>query len=125
VPGFAAANYRWDWHPLDGARVSTVGMAVATCEKRFDPESLLRREEKSQGAKSGSPVKSAPAQKTSESAPAAEASRASNGHVTDDQIRLRAYLKEQAAGSPEGDGAAFWLAAERELQTHTDQGKSA
>jgi hypothetical protein len=70
-------------------------------------------------------VKSAPAQKTGEWAPAAEASRATNGHVTDDQIRLRAYLKWQAAGSPEGDGAAFWLAAERELLMYADRAKSA
>jgi hypothetical protein len=33
----------------------------------------------------------------------------------EDQVRLRAYLKWEAAGKPPGDGAAFWLEAEREL----------
>ncbi len=32
-----------------------------------------------------------------------------------DQIRQLAYHKWEAAGSPPGDGIAFWLAAEREL----------
>lgn len=31
------------------------------------------------------------------------------------EIRLRAYLKWQAAGQPPGDGVRFWLAAEQEL----------
>lgn len=33
----------------------------------------------------------------------------------DEAIRLNAYLKWETAGMPEGDGVAFWLAAEREL----------
>jgi hypothetical protein len=35
--------------------------------------------------------------------------------VSDDAIRLRAYLKWEAAGKPPGDGVAFWLAARQEL----------
>jgi hypothetical protein len=36
--------------------------------------------------------------------------------LSQDAVRLRAYFKWQAAGRPEGDGIAFWLQAERELQ---------
>jgi hypothetical protein len=32
-----------------------------------------------------------------------------------DAIRLRAYLKWEAAGRPAGDDVRFWLEAEREL----------
>jgi hypothetical protein len=32
-----------------------------------------------------------------------------------DAIRLRAYLKWEAAGMPPGDGLHFWLDAEKEL----------
>ena len=32
-----------------------------------------------------------------------------------ERIRQLAYYKWEAAGSPPGDGATFWLAAEREL----------
>ena len=35
--------------------------------------------------------------------------------VSEDEIRLRAYLKWQAAGRPAGDGVNFWLEAKREL----------
>jgi Protein of unknown function (DUF2934) len=35
--------------------------------------------------------------------------------VTPEDIQVRAYLKWEAAGKPEIDGAAFWLEAEREL----------
>jgi hypothetical protein len=35
--------------------------------------------------------------------------------VSEDQVRLCAYLKWEAAGRPVGDGACFWLEAEREL----------
>jgi hypothetical protein len=35
--------------------------------------------------------------------------------ATDEQIRLLAYFKWAAAGYPPGDGVAFWLQAEREL----------
>jgi hypothetical protein len=38
------------------------------------------------------------------------------GHpVSAQEIRLRAYLKWEAAGKPSGDGLQFWLEAEREL----------
>jgi hypothetical protein len=36
--------------------------------------------------------------------------------ASDEEVRLRAYLKWEAAGRPPGDGADFWLAAERELR---------
>ena len=35
--------------------------------------------------------------------------------VSEDAIRLSAYLKWEAAGCPEGDGVRFWLEAEREM----------
>lgn len=41
-------------------------------------------------------------------------------HVSDNEaqteLRVRAYLKWEAAGKPTGDGIGFWLAAERELK---------
>jgi hypothetical protein len=33
-----------------------------------------------------------------------------------DEIRLRAYLRWEAAGKPPGDDVKFWLEAEQELQ---------
>jgi hypothetical protein len=36
--------------------------------------------------------------------------------VSVDEIRLRAYLRWEAAGRPPGDGVRFWLYAERELR---------
>jgi hypothetical protein len=35
--------------------------------------------------------------------------------ITLENIRLRAYLKWEAAGKPDGDGSRFWLEAEEEL----------
>jgi hypothetical protein len=35
--------------------------------------------------------------------------------VTAEQIRIRAYLRWEAADKPPGDGVRFWLEAEREL----------
>lgn len=35
---------------------------------------------------------------------------------SDDQIRLLAYQKWEAAGRPGGDGVEFWCTAERELR---------
>jgi hypothetical protein len=32
-----------------------------------------------------------------------------------EEIRLRAYLKWEAAGKPTGDGVQFWVEAEQEL----------
>jgi len=34
---------------------------------------------------------------------------------TEESIRLRAYLRWDAAGRPGGDGVRFWLEAEKEL----------
>lgn len=34
---------------------------------------------------------------------------------TEDEIRLSAYLRWEAAGKPHGDGLEFWLEAERTL----------
>jgi hypothetical protein len=33
-----------------------------------------------------------------------------------EEISLRAYLKWEAAGRPEGDGVDFWLEAEADLR---------
>jgi anti-sigma B factor antagonist len=35
--------------------------------------------------------------------------------VPEDEIRMRAYQKWEAAGRPDGDGVNFWLEAEREF----------
>jgi hypothetical protein len=35
---------------------------------------------------------------------------------SEDQIRMRAYQKWQAAGCPAGDGSNFWCEAEKELR---------
>jgi len=37
--------------------------------------------------------------------------------MSEDEIRLNAYLKWEAAGRPDGDEVQFWLEAEKELQT--------
>jgi hypothetical protein len=39
-----------------------------------------------------------------------------NPIVSDEEIRVRAYQKWEAAGRPAGDGMRFWLEAERELK---------
>jgi hypothetical protein len=36
--------------------------------------------------------------------------------VTEEQVRMRAYLKWERAGKPPGDGVTFWLEAEQELR---------
>jgi hypothetical protein len=36
--------------------------------------------------------------------------------LSDDEIRLCAYRKWEAAGKPSGDGVQFWLAAKQELE---------
>lgn len=38
-----------------------------------------------------------------------------NNEQIRDEISLRAYLKWREAGSPDGDGTQFWLAAESEV----------
>jgi hypothetical protein len=45
----------------------------------------------------------------------AKATPANAASASEDQVRLLAYQKWQAAGQPPGDGADFWLEAEREL----------
>jgi hypothetical protein len=39
----------------------------------------------------------------------------SHGKPVAEEVRLRAYLKWEAAGRPIGDGIGFWVDAEREL----------
>ena len=36
--------------------------------------------------------------------------------IAEEEVRLRAYYKWEAAGRPEGDGATFWIDAEHEFQ---------
>jgi len=43
--------------------------------------------------------------------------------VGEDEIRLRAYQKWEAAGKPHSDGWAFWLEAERELLTYAERSR--
>jgi hypothetical protein len=38
-----------------------------------------------------------------------------NKSVSDEAVRLRAYQKWEAAGTPEGEGVQFWSEAEREI----------
>jgi hypothetical protein len=47
---------------------------------------------------------------------AREGSPGSRAPATEEDIRLRAYFKWEAAGSPIGDGVFFWLEAEKELR---------
>jgi hypothetical protein len=50
-------------------------------------------------------------------APADSPAPAQNAReVFEEEVRLQAYLKWEAAGGPPGGGTAFWLEAERELQ---------
>lgn len=68
-------------------------------------------------------IKNLPPAKSSETAiqsPAAVATvstaPAHNGQpISDDAIRLHAYLKWEATGRPQGDSVRFWLEAEHEL----------
>jgi hypothetical protein len=46
---------------------------------------------------------------------AAVASNNNDHNVSDEDIRLRAYEKWEAAGRPAGNGVQFWLEAEQEL----------
>jgi hypothetical protein len=41
--------------------------------------------------------------------------------VSDEDIRLCAYQKWEAAGKPTGDGVQFWLEAEQELKEGRDE----
>ena len=43
-------------------------------------------------------------------------SRAGTAPPSDHEIRLRAYLRWEAAGKPQGDESRFWLQAEEELR---------
>ncbi len=47
--------------------------------------------------------------------PTPPAGTGSRPAATAEQIRVLAYQKWEAAGSPAGDGVPFWLDAEREL----------
>lgn len=51
-----------------------------------------------------------------ESKPVAAGDPTPNGKiVSEEAVRLRAYQRWEAAGSPGGDGVKFWLEAEQEL----------
>jgi len=63
---------------------------------------------------------------TSRSTPARKAAKPKEGRsasaaqptcqpIPAEEVRLRAYLRWEAAGKPPGDGAQFWLEAEQEL----------
>ncbi len=41
--------------------------------------------------------------------------------ISDEDIRLCAYQKWEAAGKPTGDGVQFWLEAEQSLQTDENE----
>lgn len=41
--------------------------------------------------------------------------------VSDEDVRLCAYLKWEAAGKPAGDGVRFWLEAEHDLEEGTNE----
>jgi len=42
---------------------------------------------------------------------------AGDGSVSESEVRDLAYRKWEEAGCPDGDGLAFWLAAESELRS--------
>lgn len=50
-----------------------------------------------------------------ESQPVAARQPQNGKPVSEEEIRQRAYLKWEAAGRPAGDGANFWIEAQREL----------
>lgn len=54
-------------------------------------------------------------QTSAESKPLPVDRRDETAPVSEDEIRTLAYQKWQEAGSPAGDGAEFWLAAETEI----------
>ncbi len=58
------------------------------------------------------PVGSAGDGKSRSAAPPSASNKPS---LSEDAIRIRAYQKWEAAGSPQGDGRDFWIEAEREL----------
>jgi hypothetical protein len=58
----------------------------------------------------------APAPSNGASAAAPLRSTPARALVSEQQIRVAAYMRWEAAGKPEGDGTHFWLEAERELQ---------
>jgi hypothetical protein len=58
------------------------------------------------GKQSARPTADAPTAATRQQPPSA---------VTEEEIRLRAYLKWEAEGRPEGHDLFFWCEAEREL----------
>ena len=73
------------------------------------------------GRSSPAPVSAAPRQAMAapvrtEAAGAARPAPPVRPSVSDEQVRLCAYLKWVAAGRPPGDGVRFWLEAERELR---------
>jgi len=76
-----------------------------------------------------SPSENGLASSASTSASAAPAlatppSAAAGQAVAEDDIRLRAYLKWETAGRPEGNDAFFWLEAERELHRESEASRA-
>jgi hypothetical protein len=63
-------------------------------------------------ASRSTPIK--PAEKLKEEGPISPTPPA-NQLLSADEIRLRAYLRWEAAGKPPGDGVKFWLEAEQAL----------
>jgi hypothetical protein len=71
-----------------------------------------------QVAKAARPGAATPANKPKELARVAPTPSACQP-VSVDEIRLRAYLRWEAAGKPSGNGLSFWLEAEQELLQRT------
>ncbi len=62
------------------------------------------------------PASASPSKPASPMPAASSMSAARNPAVSEEEIRVRAYQKWEAAGKPPGDGQRFWLEAERELR---------
>ena len=76
---------------------------------------MLKSTKKSVSAAKSTPEKAAPQVTAAPTVPIRSAP-ASPPVASEEQVRLLAYQKWEAAGRPPGDGAAFWLEAERELR---------
>ena len=64
----------------------------------------------------GTTPASAPAQRGAAAPPRPAPASPARPSATEDQVRLCAYLKWEAAGKPTGGDITFWAEAERELR---------
>jgi hypothetical protein len=76
----------------------------------------MSRAKKTDSGSSPATTHARPAVAQTQVAPGASTGQQGVRPVSEEQIRLRAYQKWEAANRPPGDGQIFWLEAERELR---------